>query len=111
MSLAVVHLVWGPLGPEPLEAFIAAYRRRHAGAEHELVVLFNGVEPEQHEPLRALLAGVEHTLVELDHPVLDLAAYFQAASRLQHERLCFVNSYSEPLVDGWLGMLAATRGT
>ncbi|HXB16067.1 MAG TPA: hypothetical protein VNV44_10035 [Solirubrobacteraceae bacterium] len=101
--LAVVHLVWGPLGPAPLAAFLDAYAARDAGEEHELVVLFNGVQ--EREPLLELIAGVEHTLLELERPVLDLAAYFEAARSLQHARLCFLNSYSEPLADGWLSML------
>jgi hypothetical protein len=110
--VAVVHLVWGPLGPAPLEAFLAAYRARPAGAPHDLVILLNGVERRAgtggaaaREPLLRLLEGVEHVLVELDRAVLDLAAYVEAAARLDHDRLCFLNSYSEPLVDGWLARL------
>ncbi len=41
--IAVVHLVWGPLGPEPLRDFLRSYHAHDAGAPHELVVLFNGV--------------------------------------------------------------------
>ena len=101
--LAVVHLVWGPLGPAPLAAFLDAYIAREPGEPHDLVVLFNGVE--ERAPLLDLLSGVEHALLDLERPVLDLAAYFQAARRLGHERLCFLNSYSQPLADGWLAML------
>ncbi len=103
--LAVVHLVWGPLGPAPLAAFLDCYAARDAGEAHELVVLFNGVDAANREPLLELLGGVEHKLVELKRPVLDLAAYFEAAKGLESARLCFLNSYSEPLVDGWLAML------
>lgn len=115
--LALVHLVWGPLGPAPLDAFLAAYRARAPGAAHDLVILFNGVEhgargAAAREPLLRALEGTEHTLLELDRPVLDLAAYFQAAARLEHDRVCFLNSYSEPLVDGWLARLEdAATGT
>ena len=35
----------------------------------------------------------------------DLAAYAQAAERLEYERLCFLNSYSVILADGWLARL------
>ncbi len=41
--IAVVHLVWGPLGAGPLQEFLASYKRHPAGAEHELVVLLNNV--------------------------------------------------------------------
>lgn len=103
--IAVVHLVWGPLGPRPLREFLTSYRRHPAGAEHELVVLFNNVASGQRPALMAELDGLEHRVLELDAPVQDLAAYAQAAKRLEHERMCFLNSYSEILIDDWLGML------
>ncbi len=111
--LGVIYLAWGPLGPQPLASFLHAYRTRTAGAPHELVVVFNGVAREGDpgvgaETRAALLGeldGVEHRLLELQRPVLDLAAYFQVAGLLEHEQLCFLNSYSEPLLDSWLALL------
>jgi hypothetical protein len=41
----------------------------------------------------------------LTDPVQDLAAYGAAASRLAHERICLLNSYSELLGDDWLRLL------
>jgi hypothetical protein len=38
--------------------------------------------------------------------VLDLPAYGLAARQLEHERVCFLNSYSTILADGWLGQLS-----
>jgi hypothetical protein len=105
--IAVVHLVWGPLGPRPLREFLASHRRHPAGVEHELVMLFNNVSAEQRPALLAELDGFEHRLLELDAPAQDLAAYAQAAKRLEHERICFLNSYSEILIDGWLEALNA----
>jgi hypothetical protein len=104
--IAVVHLVWGPLGPRPLREFLTSYRGHRAGAEHELVVLFNNVSREQRAALAAELNGVEHRVLELDAPVQDLAAYTQAVERLEHERMCFLNSYSEILVEDWLGLMS-----
>lgn len=104
--IAVVHLVWGPLGPVPVREFLASYRRHAAGAEHELVMLFNGVTSEQRPALEAELEGTEHRSLELTEPVQDLAAYAQAAERLEHERLCFLNSYSMVLARDWLAKLA-----
>jgi hypothetical protein len=104
--MAVVHLVWGPLGPLPLREFVASYRRYDAGAEHELVILLNGVEEGQRPALDAELSGVTHRIVMMEEPVQDLAAYVEAARHLHHERLCFLNSYSLILADGWLAHLA-----
>jgi hypothetical protein len=73
--------------------------------DHELVVLFNGVEGEQRERLEAELEGVEHRLLVLPARVQDLTAYSHAADVLSHDRLCFLNSYSVLLAPEWLAKL------
>lgn len=103
--IAVVHLVWGPLGIVPLRGFLASYRRHPPGAAHELVVLLNNVPPRLRPELQAELAGVEHRLLTIPEPVQDLAAYAYAVARLEHERVCFLNSYSSILAPDWLAML------
>ncbi len=117
--IALVYLAWAPLGPGPLREFLRSYRAHPAGAEHQLIVVLNGAERERQgdidggagdEALRtALLAelgGTEHHLIELERPMLDLPAYGAAARQLEHERVCFLNSYSTILADGWLGQLS-----
>jgi hypothetical protein len=102
----LVHLVWAPLGPAPLESFTASYRRHDAGAAHELVVLLNGFAPDQDlSPWRKLLGGVEHEELRLGRPLLDLAAYAEAHRRIRAERYCFVNSWGVLLADDWLGAM------
>lgn len=103
--IGVVHLVWGPLGDAPLRRFLASYREHDAGAEHELVVLFNGVDRAQRGALLEALEGVEHRLLQTEQPMQDLPAYAWVGGRLEHERLCFLNSYSTILVHGWLAKL------
>jgi hypothetical protein len=105
--IAVIHLVWGPLGPGKLRDFLESYRRYAAGSEHELVVLFNGVTDAQRPALLAELGDVEHRLLTLPEPVQDLAAYLHSAEALTHDRLCFLNSYSVILADQWLAKLTA----
>jgi hypothetical protein len=141
-TLGVVYLVWAPLGPGPVRAFLRSYRKHPAGIPHELVILLNGAQivgsagsvrpthdasaqqagraheastrqagpalsgPLTRETLAGELRGVEHRLIELERPLLDLAAYGEAARRLGHEQLCFLNSYSVVLADGWLAHLA-----
>ncbi len=105
--IAVVHLVWGPLGPAPLREFLRSYERHAAGAEHELVVVFNGVSAAQRPLLQAELHGTEHHLIELAEPAMDLVAYGAVVGAIEHSHVCFLNSYSVILADGWLGHLAA----
>ena len=117
--IGLVYLAWAPLGPAPLREFLRSYHHHPAGAEHRLIVVLNEAEGDASrdansgdggEALRtALLAELgdtEHSLIELERPVLDLPAYGLAARQLEHERLCFLNSYSTILADGWLGQLA-----
>ncbi|HMD52412.1 MAG TPA: hypothetical protein VKG62_06825 [Solirubrobacteraceae bacterium] len=102
----LVHLVWAPLGPQLLGRFVDAYRRNDPGVPHTLLILLNGFQADDDlGPWRRELAGVEHEELRLPDPVLDLEAYRDAALRVQAERYCFVNSYSEPLVGGWVAKL------
>lgn len=110
--IAVVHLVWAPLGVQPLRTFLRCYREHPAGAEHRLVILLNGAgaggpaPSGERERLLAELAEVEHRLIEPERPMLDLPAYGYAARALEDESLCLLGSYCEPLADRWLAMLA-----
>jgi hypothetical protein len=109
--IGVVHLVWAPLGVGPLREFVRSYRAHDAGAPHELIVVLNGLDLDRdaqgaRAALLAELQGTEHRLIELERAVLDLAAYAQAACSIEHRRVCFLNSYSVLLADGWLGLLA-----
>lgn len=103
--IGVVHLIWGPLGAAPLRAFISSYMRQPAGADHELVLLLNGVQPDVRESLLHEVDGVDCHVLQLDSSVQDLAAYAHAIRALDYDRLCFLNSYSELLCPGWLAKL------
>jgi hypothetical protein len=126
-ALGVVHLVWAPLGPRPLRSFLRSYLAHPPGIAHELVIVLNGAPADAgpqdagrarphagtrgagaltREALAAELAEVEHCLIVLERPVLDLAAYGLAARALNHQRLCLLNSYSLILAENWLAILA-----
>jgi len=113
-SIAVVHLVWAPLGCGELERFLAACAAHPPGREYRLVVVANGFSGPSDPRMAATLAaleGVEHELLATPSPVLDLAAYRHASELVDADLLCFVNSYSRPLADGWLSKLAAPLET
>jgi hypothetical protein len=108
-DIAVAHLVWAPLGTSMLEEFLVAYGKNPAGVAHRLVVILNGFEgngdPRRVEVNR-LLERVEHEPIVMAERVSDLGAYREAAVRLDARTLCFLNSYSRPLVENWLALLA-----
>jgi hypothetical protein len=74
------------------------------------VILLNGaanVGSGELEELLGELRDTEHRLIELPRPALDLVAYRQALSMLDHELVCLLNSYSRLLADGWLAKLGS----
>lgn len=77
MTIAVVYQAWLPAGQEPIDRFMKSYWSHRAGTAHDLVVC-----PKQ--------VGT------------DIGCYFDAASNLKHDYLCFLNAYSEILTTDWL---------
>jgi hypothetical protein len=109
-EICLVHLVWAPEGPGSFRAFLAAHAAHPPGTPHRLAILCNGFDGERDERLaavRSALEGVEHHLLIAERPLLDLAAYRWAAERIDARRVCFTNSYSRPLIAGWLARLDA----
>lgn len=99
----MVHLVRAANGLEPFETFLRAYDAHPAGAEHDLVLLLKGFGgDDEFRPVRELGGDRVAAEVPVSDRGFDLTAYLAAARVLPHERLCFLNSYSEPLSTGWL---------
>jgi hypothetical protein len=93
---------------EPLRDFLDAYRRHVAGTEHRLVLLLKGFASDREAaPCIELAAALRPQTVRVDDRGYDLSAYHRAAQELAPGRMCFLNSYSRPLADGWLAKLAA----
>ncbi len=107
-TIGLIHLVWAPLGLEPLADFVRAYQAHPAGIDHELVILFKAfASPAALAPYYDLLAGVAYTPLLLPDVGLDLLPYFRAAEQVDRPYLCFLNSYSRIQDDGWLAKLHA----
>ncbi|OYU87890.1 MAG: hypothetical protein CFE29_20930 [Bradyrhizobiaceae bacterium PARB1] len=106
-DVAVIHLARGANPPAALEHFLKSYQLHPAGFQHQLIVAFKGYDDPQslqrHIDL-ALAVGATPLLLDKDDG-FDLAAYRRSAELLQHEYIVCVNSFSEILIDGWLGLL------
>ena len=105
-DVAVVHLVWAPLGVAQLRKFVASYSEHAAGQAHRLIIVYNGFAPgSTMDQWHEALSDVPHEDLLLASRVLDLAAYRDAIETSDAEVYCFLNSYSEPLVADWLRLL------
>lgn len=104
-AVGVVHLVRHANGLAALERFLASYRTQPAGAEHDLVLVLKGFPGGLSAEYRLLLAGLSHRTLSLPDRGFDLEPYFRAAAELDYRWFCFLNSFSRPLVAGWLELL------
>jgi hypothetical protein len=104
----VVHLVRAANGSEAFQAFLESWRRRDPGCVFELVLALKGFASSQAaQPYLELARDLKPQALLYPDVGLDLGVYFDAAQRLRRDRYCFMNSFSEPLVDGWLAKLDA----
>jgi hypothetical protein len=102
----LIHLVRAANGPEPPRAFASALRTHPPGVDCELVLALKGFKsPEAARPYVEELAFLEPNTLFFSDAGLDLDVYLAAADRLRRSRYCFLNSYSLPRVDDWLGKL------
>jgi hypothetical protein len=105
-EVCVVHLVWAPLGPAALRRFAISYRGHSAGMDHRLVFVFKDfASPEETAAHVDALDGLQHEALHYSRPTFDLPAYVSSAQALDSSHLCFLNSESVVLVDGWLAAL------
>jgi hypothetical protein len=115
--LALVHLVRAANGPSALRDFAATLRRHAPGVEHKLVLAMKGftsfAQAQTHLDEVAELADLDYQTLIFPDTGKDLNVYFASVARLRCDRYCFVNSFSVPLVDGWLAKLdrALDQGT
>lgn len=103
-ALCLVHLCWMPYGLEPARRFVSSYRAHPAGTEHELLVVFAGPEADR-GPWHEAFAAVEHERLDVGTG-MDLSHYRAAVDHREAEAYCFLNTSSEILADGWLGLMA-----
>ena len=105
-DLALVHLVRKENGPEPFREFLESYRAVDAGADHDLVLLLKGFASNREaDEVAALAGGLDAQRLYVDDEGFDVGAYFTATDRLEHARVCFVNSFTTVRAPGWLGLL------
>lgn len=102
-DVAVVHLVRAVNGIEPFKRFLDSYRNNVPVARHDLVLAYKGFRDDaQLAPYRDAIAGHPCREIRLRDFGFDIGSYFAAAKRIEHERVCFLNSFSVILAPNWL---------
>ena len=107
MEICVVYLAWAGAGSGAVERFAASLRAHPAGTDHTLLVAWKGYEdPGALTQARRALDGIAHRELTTAAAGLDLSSYRTVADELSTEALCFLNTDSEILADGWLSVLS-----
>jgi hypothetical protein len=105
---AVAYLARGA-DEDPLprfRRFAASYKKFAAGAEHDLFIIFKGFHAQSELRFgEAEFIDLPHTPIYVDDEDFDIGAYRAAAEQIPHARLCFLNTNSEILCEGWLRKL------
>jgi hypothetical protein len=91
---------------ETFRRFAGALRRCAPGVQYELVLALKGFSEEREAaPYLAEVRDLNPEVLFFPDTGFDLGVYFAAASRLGRSRYCFLNSFAEPLAEGWLAHL------
>jgi hypothetical protein len=104
----IVHLVRAANGKATFEAFVEAMHRYPPGVECDFVLAMKGFAGHRDaQPYVELAQDLSPEHLYFGDDGLDLTVYFAAAARLRRDRYCFLNSFSQPLIEGWLAKLDA----
>ncbi len=109
-TIAVVYLARSADGSvTDFEPFIASYRAHRAGLPHDMIVIRKGLTGSlgSQAALAVMLDGIPHRTVDVSDDGFDIQAYLRTAPVLGHDRVCFLNTFSEIKSDDWLQKLNA----
>jgi hypothetical protein len=89
------------------ERFVRAYQAYPAGISHSLLVVFKGFSSETKlKEGRKAFSRVKFEELHLDDLKFDIGAYAEVAHQVECDRICFLNTTSEPASSNWLLKLA-----
>jgi hypothetical protein len=104
-DVAVVYLARAASGIEPVQRFLHSYERHSAGAPHALHVICKGWASIDLVAAEFSRAGLSPTFLPMSDEGVDVPAYMACVPALAARVVCFLNSFSEILADGWLSKL------
>lgn len=101
----VAYLVRIDEGLAPVQRFLNAYSAYDPGLPHRLLVLRRGFRTEDWwVPFASLFDGhgLHYEILDVAVTGYDLGAYREAVGASSDDHICFLNTFSEVLCDGWL---------
>ena len=107
--LALIYLARGADNDylSRLQRFLHSYRLFDSDEPHRLVIIFKGFDTSDHlAEGREVFRSLEYEAIFTSDDSFDLGAYIAAARQIPDERVCFLNTNSEILCDGWLKRLS-----
>jgi hypothetical protein len=103
-SVGVIYLAWHGLGRATFQRFADSYRDRPAGCKHDLIVIYAGFEQQADlQDAASVFRDIRHVAIEIPEIRLDIGYYLEAARRVSHQYLCFLNTYTQLIASNWLG--------
>lgn len=108
-SLALVYLARGADGDHAarFKSFLQSYTKFTAGAEHNLFIIYKGFATGgERRAAQELFSIYDHRPIFTADTSFDIGSYAEAVEKIPHGRICFLNTNTEILCDGWLGKLA-----
>ncbi len=91
------------------EPFIRSYRQHDARIPHDLIIVRKGLHElsGSQTALTEMLSGIPHRAVDVLDDGFDIQAYLKVTPYLRHDRVCFLNTFSEIGAADWLKSLNA----
>jgi glycosyltransferase involved in cell wall biosynthesis len=109
-TIAVVYLARSADGSvSDFEPFITSYRQHDAGIPHDLIIVRKGLHQRSgsQAALTEMLNGIPHRAVDVLDDGFDIQAYLKVTPYLRHDRVCFLNTFSQIAAGNWLRSLNA----
>ena len=109
-TIAVLYLARSADGSvSDFEPFIRSYRQHDAGIPHDLIIVRKGLHQRSgsQAALTEMLNGIPHRAVDVLDDGFDIQAYLKVTPYLRHDRVCFLNTFSQIAAGNWLRSLNA----
>ena len=109
-AIAVVYLARSADGSvSDFEPFVESYRQHDAGMPHDLIIVRKGLHQlsGSQAALTEMLNGIPHRAVDVLDDGFDIQAYLKVTPYLRHDRVCFLNTFSQIAAGNWLSSLNA----